>query len=144
MKQMIMPHTFQMNPSHIKMSKEGLSHLKQITWLHSHSNNHHLRKAARKTPSSMDHNMTKKRVHRAVLQSQQMLGPQDQPPQYSQHKLEDCHKLPQATNTNINHQDPPECNYTNGSTKAPTNGKGPGATKSKKASTNADPVMHAK
>ena len=35
-------------------------------------------------------------------------------------------------------QDPLECNDTKGSTKAHTNGKGPGATKSKKASTNAD------
>ena len=49
-------------------------------------------------------------------------------------------QAPPATNTNINHQDPPECNHTNGSTKAPTNGKGPGDTKSKKALTNADPA----
>ena len=77
------------------MSKEGLSHLIQITWLHSHSNNHHPRKAAKKTPSSMDHDMTKKRVHRAVLQSQQMIGLKDQLPQYPQHKLEDHHRLPQ-------------------------------------------------
>ena len=95
MNQVVTPHTIRTNPSQIKMSKEGSSHLKQITWLHSHSNNHHPRKAARKTSSSMDHNMTKKRVHRAVLQSQQMLGPEDQLPQHSQHKLEDHHRLPQ-------------------------------------------------
>ena len=44
---------------------------------------------------------------------------------------------PQATpvnNPNRNYQDPLERNDTNGSTKAPTNGKGQGATKSKKAS----------
>ena len=49
-------------------------------------------------------------------------------------------QAPPATNTNRNHQDPPEHNHTNGSTKAPTNGKGLGATKSKKASTNTDPT----
>ena len=43
-------------------------------------------------------------------------------------------QAPPATNTNRNHQDPPEHNHTNGSTKAPT--KGQGATKSKKASEN--------
>ena len=40
-------------------------------------------------------------------------------------------QAPPVTNTNRNHQDPPEHNDTNGSTKAPT--KGQGATKSKKA-----------
>ena len=43
-------------------------------------------------------------------------------------------QAPPVTNTNTNHQDPPECNDTNGSTRAPANGKGPGATISKKAS----------
>ena len=43
-------------------------------------------------------------------------------------------QAPPVTNPNNNHQDPPECNDTNGSTRAPANGKGPGATKSKKAS----------
>ena len=54
-------------------------------------------------------------------------------------------QAPPVTNTNRNHQDPPERNHTNGSTKAPT--KDQGATKSKKASethprnmTNADPA----
>ena len=98
------------------MSKEGLSHLIQITWLHSHSS-HHLKKAARKTPSSMDHDTTKKRVHRAVLQSQQMIGLEDQLPQHPQHNLEDCHRLPQPpiqTETTRIHQnaitsmDPPK------------------------------------
>ena len=77
------------------MSKEGSSHLIQITWLHSHSNNHRLRKAAKKTPSSMDHDLTKKRVHRAILQSQQMIGLKDKLPQHPHHKLEDHHRLPQ-------------------------------------------------
>ena len=117
MNQVVMPHTIWMNPSQTKMSKEGSSHLKQITWLHSHSNNHHLRKAAKKTPSSMDHDMTEKRVHRAVLQSQQMIGLKDQLPQHPQHKLEDCHRLPQPpiqTETTRIHQnaitpmDPPK------------------------------------
>ena len=43
-------------------------------------------------------------------------------------------QAPPVTNPNRDYQDPPECNDTNGSTKAPTNGKGQGATKSKKAS----------
>ena len=47
-------------------------------------------------------------------------------------------QAPPVTKPSTSHQDPLECNDTNGSTKAPTNGKGPGATKSKKASMNAD------
>ena len=96
MNQVVMPHTIRMNPSHIKMSKEGSSHPIQITWLHSHSNSHHPRKAAKKTPFSMDHDTIRKRVHRAVLQSQQMMGHKDQLPQHPQHKLEDHHRLPQS------------------------------------------------
>ena len=45
-------------------------------------------------------------------------------------------QAPPVTKPNTNHQDPPEHNDTNGSTKAPTNGKGQGATKSKKALAN--------
>ena len=42
-------------------------------------------------------------------------------------------QAPPVNNTNRDHQDPPEHNdTTNGSTRAPANGKGPGATKSKK------------
>ena len=43
-------------------------------------------------------------------------------------------QAPPVTKPDMNHQDPPERNDTNGSTRAPTNGKGQGATKSKKAS----------
>ena len=43
-------------------------------------------------------------------------------------------QAPPVTNPNRDYQDPLECNDTNGSTKAPTNGKGQGAPKSKKAS----------
>ena len=43
-------------------------------------------------------------------------------------------QAPPVTKPDTNYQDPPECNDTNGSTKAPINGKGQGATKSKKAS----------
>ena len=84
--------------------------------------------------------MTKKRVHRAILQSQQMIGLEDQLPQHLTTQAGGPPQVPPATNMNTNHQDPPECNHTNGSTKAPTNGKGPGATKAKKALTNADPA----
>ena len=47
-------------------------------------------------------------------------------------------QAPPVSKPSTSQWDPPECNDTNGSTKAPTNGKGPGASKSKKASTNAD------
>ena len=95
MSQAVIPRTIWMNPSQRNRSKEGSSHQKWITWLHSHSNNHCPRKAAKKTPSSMDHDSTKKRVHRAILQSQQMIGLEDQLSQHPQHKLEDHHMLPQ-------------------------------------------------
>ena len=49
-------------------------------------------------------------------------------------------QAPPVAKPSTSHQDPPEHNDTNGSTKAPTNSKGPGATKSKKASTSADPA----
>ena len=110
-------HTTRMNPLQTKTSKEDSSHLKQITWLHSHSNSCHLRKAAKRTPSSTDQDMTEKGVPRAVLQSQQMIGHKDQLPQHPQHKLEDHHRLPQSpiqTETTRIHQnimtpmDPPK------------------------------------
>ena len=47
-------------------------------------------------------------------------------------------QAPPVPRPSTSQQDPLECNDTNGSTKAPTNGKGPGAAKSKKALTNAD------
>ena len=47
-------------------------------------------------------------------------------------------QAPPVSKPSTSQQDPPECNDTNGSTKAPTNGKGPGASKSKKALTNTD------
>ena len=78
------------------MSKEDSSHLIQITWLHSHSHSHHPRKAAKRTPSSMDQDMTEKGVPRAILQSQQMIGLEDQLLQHPQHRLEDHHRLPQS------------------------------------------------
>ena len=41
-------------------------------------------------------------------------------------------QAPPVNNPNRDHQDPPECNgTTNGSTRAPTNGKGPGAAKTR-------------
>ena len=49
-------------------------------------------------------------------------------------------QAPPITKPSTSHQDPLKHNATNGSTKAPTNGKGPGATKSKKALTNTSPA----
>ena len=89
-------HTTQMNPSQINMSKEDLSHLKQTIWLHSHINSRHLRKAVKRTPSSMDQDMTEKGVPRAILQGQQMIGHKDQLLQHPEHKLEDHHWFPQS------------------------------------------------
>ena len=86
-----------MNPLQTKMSKEGSSHQKQITQLHNH-NSHHPRKAARRTPSSMDQQSTEKRVPRAILQGLQVTSHKDQPLQHPLHKLEDHHRLPQSLN----------------------------------------------
>ena len=89
-------HTTRTSALQTKMSKEDSSHLKQTTWLHSHNNSCHPRKAAKRTPSSMDQDTTEKGVPRAVLQSQQMIGHKDQLLQHPQHKLEDHHRLPQS------------------------------------------------
>ena len=86
-----------MNPLQTKMSKEGSSHQKQVTQLHNH-NSHCSRKAARRTPSSMDQQSTEKRVPRAILQGLQVTSHKDQPLQHPQHKLEDHHGLPQSLN----------------------------------------------
>ena len=125
-----------MNPSPTKMSKEGSSHPGQITRLH--NNSHCPRKVARSAPSSKDQQSTQKRVPRAILQGPQVTSHKDQPLQHLQHGMEDHHRLPQSPNQVQASRIHWKCNDTNGSTKAPTNGKGPGATKSKKASTNAD------
>ena len=110
-------HITRMNPLQTNMSKEDLSHLKQTTWLHSHNNSHHLRKAAKRTPSSMDQDMTERGVPRTILQGQQMIGHKDQLLQHPQHELEDHHRLPQSpiqTETTRIHQnamtpmDPPK------------------------------------
>ena len=93
----VMLHITWMNPLQTEMSKEGLSHQRQITQLHNH-NSRHLRKAARRTPSSMDQQSTEKRVPRAILQGLQLTSHKDQPLQHPQHKLEDHHRLPQSLN----------------------------------------------
>ena len=85
------------NPSQTKTSKEGSSHPGQITRLHNH-NSHHLRKAAKSAPSSMDQQLTKIRVPRAVLQGPQVTSHKDQPLQHLQCRLEDHHRLPQSLN----------------------------------------------
>ena len=92
----VMLHITRMNPLQTNMSKEDSSHLKQTIWLHSHNNSHHLRKAVKRTPSSMDQDMTEKGVPRAVLQGLQIISHKDQPLQHPQHKLEDHHRLPQS------------------------------------------------
>ena len=86
----------------------------------------------------MDQQSTKKRVPRAILQGPQVTSHKDQPLcKHLQHGLEDHHRPP-VSKPSTSQQDPLEHNGTNGSTKAPTNRKGPSATKPKKASTNAD------
>ena len=145
MNQVVTPHTIQTNPSQTKMSKEDSSHLKRITWLHSHSNSHHLRKAAKKTPSSTDHRHDRERSAQSHPSKPTDDRPQGSAPTAPTTQAGGLPQAPPATNTNRNHQDPPECNHTNGSTKASTQGQG--ATKSKKASethpknmTNTDPA----
>ena len=90
----VMLHITQMNPSQTNMFKEGSFHLKQTIWLHSHNNSHCPRKAAKRTPSSMDQDMTQKGVPKATLQGQQIKCHKDQPLHHPQHKLEDLHRLP--------------------------------------------------
>ena len=91
-------HITRMSPLQTKMSKEGSSHQRQITKLHNH-NSHHLRKAAKRTPSSMDQQSTEKRVPRAILQGLQVTSHKDQPLQHLQHKLcSPSHRLPQSLN----------------------------------------------
>ena len=91
-------HTIWTNPLQTNMSKEDSSHLKWTTWLHSHNNSCHPRKAVKRTPSSMDQEMTEKGVPRAVLQGLQVVSHKGQPLQHPQHKLEDHHRLPQSPN----------------------------------------------
>ena len=90
-------HITQVNPSQTNMFKEDSFHPKQTIWLHSHNNSHHLRKAVKRTPSSMDQDMTEKGVPKSVLQDQQIRCHKDQPLQHPQHKLEDHYRLPQST-----------------------------------------------
>ena len=93
----VMLHTTQMNPLQISRSREDSSHQKQITWLHSNNNSCRPRKAAKKTPSSMDQDRTRKGVPRAILQGQKMIDHRDQPLQHPQQRLEDHHRCPQST-----------------------------------------------
>ena len=95
MNPVVMLCIIRMNPSPTKTSKEGSSHPGQITRLH---NSHHLRKAAKNAPSSMDQQSTKKRVPRAVFQGPQVTSHKDQPLQHLQLRLEDHHRLPQSLN----------------------------------------------
>ena len=66
--------------------------------------------------------------------------PQGSAPTAPTTQAEGPSQAPPVTKPSTSHQDPLECNDTNGSTKAPTNSKGPGATKAKKALTNAGPA----
>ena len=129
-----MLHTTQMNPSQTNMSKEDSSHLKQTIWLHSHNNSHHLRKAVKRTPSSTDQDMTEKGVPKAVPSGSTDNMPQGPAPTAPTTQAGGPPQAPPVTNPSRNHQDPLEHNDTNGFTRAPANGKGQGATKSKKAS----------
>ena len=120
----VMLHTTQMNPLQTNMSKEDLSHQKQTTWLHSHNNSHHPRKAAKKTPSSMDQDMNRERSAQSHPSGSTDDRPQGSAPTAPTTQVGGPPQAPPATNPNRDYQDPLECNDTNGSTKAPTNGKG--------------------
>ena len=66
-----MPHTTQMNLSPTNMFKGDSYHPKQPICPPSHNNNssHHLRKAVKKTPSSMDQDTKEVEVLRIILQA---------------------------------------------------------------------------
>ena len=96
----VMLHITQMNPSQTNMSKEDSSHLKQTTWLHSHNNSHHLRKAVKRTPSSMDQDMTEKGVPKAILQGQQIIMPQGPAPTAPTTQAGGPPQAPPVTNPN--------------------------------------------
>ena len=137
MNPVVMLRIIQTNPSQTKTSKEGLSHPGQITRLHNH-NSHHLRKAAKSAPSSMDQQSTKKRVPRGRPSRATVTSHKDQPLQHLQLRLEDHHRLPQSPNqvqasrihwNAMTPMDPP---------KHPQMARAQVATKSKKASTTAD------
>ena len=94
-----MSHTTQTNLSPTNMFKGDLYHPRQAMCPPSHNNNssHHLRKAVKKTPSSMDQDTKEEEVLRTILQAQQTASHKDQPLQHPHHKLEDHHGLPQST-----------------------------------------------
>ena len=93
-----MLHTTQMNLSPTNMFKGDSYHPKQAICLLSHNNNssHCLRKAVKKTPSSMDQDTKEEEILRISLQAQWTACHKDQPLQYLYHKLEDHHELPQS------------------------------------------------
>ena len=69
---------------------------------------------------------------RVILQAQQTVCHKDQPPTAPTSQTGGPPWVPPANNQNKDHQDPLECNgTTNGSTRAPADGKGLGATKAK-------------
>ena len=119
------------------MSKEGLCHQGQVTRLHNH-NSRHPRKAGKSAPSSMDQQSTKKKSAQGCPSRATGNKPQGSAPAAPTTQARGPSQAPPVSKPSTSQQDPPECNDTNGSTKAPTNSKGPGATKSKKALTNAD------
>ena len=129
-----MPHTTQMNLSPTNMFKGDSYHPRQAICPPSHNSNssHCPRKAVKKTPSSPDQDTKEEEVLRdhpsgpadSELQGPAPAAPTSQtggPPQ-----------APPVSNHNKNYQDPPECNgATNRSTRAPADGKGPGAAKAR-------------
>ena len=82
----------------------------------------------------MDQDTTEKGVPKGCHSGSTDNMPQGTAPTASTTQARGPPEAPPVTNPNTDHQDPLECNDTNGSTRAPANSKGPGATKSKKAS----------
>ena len=133
-------HITRMNPSQTNMSKEDSSHLKQTIWLHSHNNSHHLRKAVKRTPSSMDQGHNRERSAQGHPSESTDDMPQGPAPTAPTTQAGGPPQAPPVTNPNRDCQDPPEHNgTTRGSTKATANGKAPGATKSKKKASEPHP-----
>ena len=123
-------HITQTNPSQTNMFKEDSFHLKQTIWLHSHNNSHCPKEGSKKNTILNGPRHDRERSAQGRPSGSTDKIPQGPAPTAPTTQAGGPPQAPPVTNPNRDHQDPPECNdTTNGSTRAPANGKGPGATK---------------
>ena len=121
----VMLHITQTNPLQTEMSKEDSSHQRQINTATQpqtvivrgrQQGEHHPQWTSKST---------EKRVPRAILQGLQVTNHKDQPLQHPQTQAGGPSQAPPVTKPSTSHQNPLECNDTNGFTKAPAIGKRP-------------------